>query len=432
MPSTLNPLYGTTEGPLGFPLTDRQAIALDTILKALPRDEAFRYRKATVARGASEVLPGERSDVSWITTEDPDRTREVVRARGMNDSQFKLNPLVTLQHAYSLPPIGRSLWRKVVRDGAMQGVKAKTQYPAKPEGWEGTWPADVAFRLVQADLLRGKSIGFLPTRVHVPGETERQTNGWKDVDLVIDEWILLEYACTFLPAQQNAIVEAVSKSDIQLPDEFIKAMELDLVLPSLTFGARQTPSAEFKGAVAYEDTPRADKDTAWDGDAATARLREWSGIGGADLKSALQDAETRKKYARGFAYVSGDGMRLADYKLPHHDIQDGKLVVVYQGVVAALAAVNGARGGVKFDAAADKSKVYHHLARHYRQFGEEPPESKGDSLCMVDAVPVPHVTRFVPLEEIEKALLKQINKLDLPALANQVAQQVLDKARGRI
>jgi hypothetical protein len=198
MPTTIHQHYGITEGPLGFPLTDRQAIALDAILKALPKDDAFRYRKTTVARGPSELLPGERADVSWITTEDPDRTREVVRARGMNDSQFKLNPLVTLQHAYSLPPIGRSLWRKVLRDGPMAGIKAKTQYPVKPEGWQGAWPADVALCLVQADLLRGKSIGFLPTKVHSPSETERQSNGWKDVALVIDEWILLEYACTFL------------------------------------------------------------------------------------------------------------------------------------------------------------------------------------------------------------------------------------------
>ncbi len=34
-----------TEGPFGFPLTDRQAIALDAILKALPKDDAFQYRK---------------------------------------------------------------------------------------------------------------------------------------------------------------------------------------------------------------------------------------------------------------------------------------------------------------------------------------------------------------------------------------------------
>src|SRR5262249_53605557 len=177
-----------------------------------PKDDAFRYRKATIARGPSEVLPGERSDVSWISTEEPDRTNEVVMARGMNDSQFKLNPIVTMQHAYYLPPVGKSLWRKVVRDGEKQGVKAKTVYPPRPAGWpeEKDWPADIALSLVQADLLRGKSIGFLPTKIHTPKASEIEARGWPEVDTVIDEWILLEYACTFLPAQQEAIVEAVS------------------------------------------------------------------------------------------------------------------------------------------------------------------------------------------------------------------------------
>jgi hypothetical protein len=32
------------------------------------------------------------------------------------------------------------------------------------------------------------------------------------VDLIFDEWILLEYSCCFLGVQQNATVEAVSKS----------------------------------------------------------------------------------------------------------------------------------------------------------------------------------------------------------------------------
>lgn len=219
--------YGPAEGPLGFPMPDRAARALDDILRTLPRTDEFAYRKTVSARGPAELLAGERSDVSWITSEEPDRVSEVVVARGMDDSQFKLNPIVTLQHAYWLPPVGKSLWRKVVRDGPRRGVKAKTQYPPRPADWtEPAWPPDAAFALVQADLLRGKSIGFLPTKVHTPSPDERRQPGLENVELVIDEWILLEYACCYLPCQQNAVVEAVSKA-LAVPDEFFKAMGLD-------------------------------------------------------------------------------------------------------------------------------------------------------------------------------------------------------------
>src|SRR5262249_3428861 len=60
-----------------------------------------------------------------------------------------------------------------------------------------------------------------------PKDREREQHGWSDVALVIDEWILLEYACTFLPAQQNAVVEAVSKSLLTIPDEFLAVFGLE-------------------------------------------------------------------------------------------------------------------------------------------------------------------------------------------------------------
>ena len=49
-------------------------------------------------------MRGPRSDVSWISVATPDRQKEVVIAKGMNDSQFQGNPLVILQHNYQLPP----------------------------------------------------------------------------------------------------------------------------------------------------------------------------------------------------------------------------------------------------------------------------------------------------------------------------------------
>jgi hypothetical protein len=158
------PAYGPTEGPLGFPMLDRQARQLDTLLNALPKSRKHAYRKAVNAKAPTELNPGERSDVSWITTGSVDRVQEVVIATGMNDSQFAANPLVTLQDAYSLPPVGRSLWRKRVNDGDLVGIKAKTQYPAKPESWAlgNPWPPDKVLSLVQARLLNGKSYRFSP------------------------------------------------------------------------------------------------------------------------------------------------------------------------------------------------------------------------------------------------------------------------------
>lgn len=251
--SFLKSYYGPTEGPLGFPMTDRAARALDDILRTLPKSDEFAYRKAVSERGPAELLAGERSDVSWITSEEPDRANEIVLARGMDDSQFKLNPIVTLQHAYWLPPVGKSLWRRVVRDGPRSGVKAKTLYPPCPATWSGApWPPDTAFALVQADLLRGKSIGFLPTKVHTPSQTEREQPGWEHVALVIDQWVLLEYACCYLPCQQNAVVEAVSKS-VPIPEAFRQALGIEpesAALPAVPFTTLAEIESAFRRALA--------------------------------------------------------------------------------------------------------------------------------------------------------------------------------------
>jgi hypothetical protein len=230
MPEFLKQHYGPAEGPLGFPMPDKLARALDALLKSLPRSPEYEYRHLVTAQAPTEVMPGERTDVSWISTEAPDRAGDVVIARGMNDGQFQANPIVTLGHAYYLPPVGRSLWRKRVSDGPRVGIKAKTQYPPRPAAWpaDNAWPPDQVLALIQAGLLQGKSIGFLPLKVHTPDEQEIKKNDWPgDVRLVIDEWLLLEYACVFLPANQDALVESVAKGGLDLPDDFLRALGID-------------------------------------------------------------------------------------------------------------------------------------------------------------------------------------------------------------
>ena len=68
--------------------------------------------------------------------------------------------------------MGRSLWRKKIKDGARRGVKAKTIYPTKPDDWTDAWAPDSAWGLVKASLMVGKSIGFLTVKSRAPTEEE--------------------------------------------------------------------------------------------------------------------------------------------------------------------------------------------------------------------------------------------------------------------
>ena len=182
----------------------------------------------------------------------------------MNDTQFKNNPIVTLGHRYDLPPIGRSLWRRKVRDGDLRGIKAKTQYPPRPANFTGDpWAPDAAFALVQSGLMAGKSIGFLTLKSHAPTDQEiAKTPALKDVKRTIDEWLLLEYACTWLPVNQDAVVQAVSKGRMiqSMPavvpftslDQFAKALERRMkeINPTLLFHrAIEDAWARIKGRV---------------------------------------------------------------------------------------------------------------------------------------------------------------------------------------
>src|SRR5262249_39100409 len=122
------------------------------------------------------------------------------------------------------------------------------QYHQRPDAWPADcdWPPDVAFTLVQTGLLCGKSVGFLPTKARRPTEEEiAQDPALAKVRFIIEKWILLEYACVYLPAQQNAVVEAVSKG-LNLPADFRAAMGVELpAAPVVPF----TPLTEVEKAL---------------------------------------------------------------------------------------------------------------------------------------------------------------------------------------
>jgi hypothetical protein len=113
--------------------------------------------------------------------------------------------------------------------------------------------------------------------------------------------------------------------------------------------------------------PTADKDRGW----------SWSEEGG-DQVQAMLDHGGWKTVAEAHAwYDDADGdppEKKTAYKLPHHELIDGKLQVVWRGVTRAMNVLAGGRGGVDIPQK-ERRDVWRHLARHYEQFGEDPPDA---------------------------------------------------------
>ncbi len=113
--------------------------------------------------------------------------------------------------------------------------------------------------------------------------------------------------------------------------------------------------------VAYKEFPLADKGMSWSFTAEDGnRLIERGGW------SLFKQVHTW--------YDDSDGPtpeRKSAYKLPHHKEVDGEVKTVWRGCTAAMARLMQENTQIPDD---DRRGCYNHLARHYREFDEEPPE----------------------------------------------------------
>jgi hypothetical protein len=135
---------------------------------------------------------------SVITTADPDRAGDVVVPKGLrNAAEFLANPVVLWAHQRTMPPIGVCQALDVLPDRIVAETKFSESSPLA---------ADV-FRLYAEGVLRGWSIGFLPTKA-VPTRSGMR----------FEEWDLLEYSAVPVPENPAALTMAVQKGLIASPD----------------------------------------------------------------------------------------------------------------------------------------------------------------------------------------------------------------------
>jgi hypothetical protein len=155
-----------------------------------------------------------------------------------------------------------------------------------------------------------------------------------------------------------------------------------------------------------------DFDREWSADESEKRWRKYVGV---ETNEDLQDKEKQRRYAMRFFWADDERLdNFGAYKLPHVDIVDGKPYAIWRGVVAAMAALLGARGGVDIPEA-DREKVYRAIAKYYRKADKEPPEFRSytpEELAWLEACewenPLSYIRKSLERlrRELEKALCK--------------------------
>jgi uncharacterized protein len=100
---------------------------------------------------------------------------------------------------------------------------------------------------------------------------------------------------------------------------------------------------------------------------------------GSEAEARLPDDADAKKYRQVYAWFdAGEKQsKKTAYKFPHHEVtrRGGVGPANERACISGIGILNGGRGGADIPAA-DRKKVYNHLAAHLRDAGREPPDLK--------------------------------------------------------
>ncbi|NLH62500.1 MAG: hypothetical protein GX452_13960 [Ignavibacteriales bacterium] len=252
-----------------------------------------------------------------------DRDKEVILTTAWDMTNFLKNPVLVNSHDYKNVENILGKFEKIWIDN--DGLHGTARYFVG----QGNPKADWAWALAKNGIA-AYSVGFIEKK------SEPGTNGIAKIYTSVE---LLEISQVVVPANPEAIISSNDFKD----EAYQRAYK--------TF--KEVMTMEAKGVIPYHDYGNADENTEWD---ANAEVRE-------------ADVEKLKKMCAW--YDSNNPDVKSSYKLPHHRASD--LKAVWRGVAAATAAVLGARGGVNMPDS-DKEEAYGHLAKHYKDFGKEPPD----------------------------------------------------------
>ena len=289
-----------------------------------------------------------------LSTSAIDRDGDTINQNGWELANFLKNPVALFAHDNRSLPVGMVANLRV-EGGKLMGSVKMADMAANPL-------AESVLRLVKGGFLNAVSVGFSPI------EFERTDTGMRFI-----KQELLELSIVPIPSNPEALVTAKGLDLAPMKDWFKGCLDdWETMKDRAIFSRQQMNKAgdvirkaintEKKDTISFAEahkdgTPIAPETEAWDG----------------PTEIAAADVDDLKIMST-FVEDTGEELQKGDFKLTHHR-ERGSHAVVFRGVVAAMEALLGARGGVDIPDS-DRRGVFNHLAKHFREFDKEPPEFK--------------------------------------------------------
>jgi hypothetical protein len=269
-----------------------------------------------------------------VATSDLDRQGEKIQVSGLDTHAFiTTNPIVLFGHDYehSENIIGKAISLTKTKTGELLSrFKLFTDF--NPQ-------ASFVSKVIKEGVC-ALSIGFVPEEID--GDTYTKSE-------------MAEFSVVPVPANALAAITTRGLNLTQKEAKYIHVV--------------------FKGAIS-SDLPVADEGTAWDKGKAISSVKEWASDSDGNIDFS--------KYRKAFFWVDPENAdKQGGYKLPFAQVMDGSLKAVWNGVSAAMGAVNGARGGVNIPES-DKSAVYAQIKKYYKKFDKDVPDMKAITDEIVD------------------------------------------------
>jgi len=171
---------------------------------------------AAIVRSAVRGEAENRTTIT-INTAHVDGHDTIIKPKGGDLSPYKRNPVVLINHDRML----------LAAESAVDLRGNKLVATVDDDTWDLDDPAiSPWFGKLKRGLLKGASIGFIPTLTEWILKDKEQPDEWRNRRLIIKEWILREWSFVSVPSNAHTLVTQrdLQGAGIAIPVEFTRAV----------------------------------------------------------------------------------------------------------------------------------------------------------------------------------------------------------------